>query len=143
MIGEVENGTAKLALPPEATQTFINLIDENNFMVSYPQSAAAEPKGRGGKAEAGGDGEDGGGAAVGGAIPLAVTVKGSAPAPAQENPKQKQFNKLDADKSGTLTMAEYTSINPGAAREAAFTARDADKDGSLTLVEFSMPPAKK
>ena len=136
MIGEVENGTAKLALPPEATQTFINLIDENNFMVSYPQAAAA-------KAEGGGDGEEGGGAAVGGAIPLAVTVKGSAPSHAQENKKEIQFNKLDADKSGTLTMAEYTSIAKGPEREANFTLRDADKDGSLTLLEFSTPPAKK
>ena len=136
VIGEVENGTAKLALPPEATQTFINLIDENNFMVSYPQAAAA-------KAEAGGDGEEGGGAAVGGAIPLAVTVMGSAPSRAQENPKQKQFNKLDADKSGTLTMAEYTSLVKGPEREAAFAGKDADKDGSLTLLEFSTPPPKK
>ena len=136
MIGEVENGTAKLALPPEATQTFINLIDENNFMVSYPQAAAA-------KAEGGGDGEEGGGAAVGGAIPLAVTVKGSAPSHAQEDKKEIQFNKLDADKSGTLTMAEYTSIAKGPEREANFTLRDADKDGSLTLLEFSTPPAKK
>ena len=142
MIGEVDNGTAKLALPPEATQTFINLIDENNFMVSYPQAAAAKPTGRTGKAEAGGDGEDGGGAAVGGAIPLTVTVTESAPSPAQEGKKQQQFNKVDADKSGTLTMAEYTSRNPGPEREAAFTARDTDKDGSLTLLEFSTPPAK-
>jgi arylsulfatase A-like enzyme len=128
MIGEVDNGTAKLTLPPEATETFINLIDENNFMVSYPQAAA--PKGKGG-------------GAVGGAIPLAVTVKGSAPSHAQENKKEIQFNKLDADKSGTLTMAEYTSIAKGPEREAAFTARDTDKDGSLTLLEFSTAPAKK
>jgi arylsulfatase A-like enzyme len=136
MIGEVENGTAKLALPPEATQTFINLIDENHFMVSYPQATAAKAKG-------GGDGEDGGGAAVGGAIPLSVTAMGSAPPHAQENKKEIQFNKLDADKSGTLTMAEYTSIAKGPEREAAFTARDTDKDASLTLLEFSTPPAKK
>jgi len=75
MIGEVDTGTAKLTLPPEATQTFINLIDENNFMVSYPQATAAKPKGRKGKAEAGGDGEDGGGAQVGGAIPLGAAVR--------------------------------------------------------------------
>ena len=142
MIGEVDNGTAKLALPPEANQAFINLIDENNFMVSYPQSAAAGPKGSGGKADGGGDGEDEGGAAVGGAIQLAVSVKGSAPSHAQEPPKQKQFNKLDTDKSGTLTLAEYTSINPTPGREANFTLRDADKDGSLTLVEFSTPVKK-
>ena len=34
--GEFENGQIKAALPKEATQCFINLIDENNFMVSYP-----------------------------------------------------------------------------------------------------------
>jgi hypothetical protein len=75
VVGTVDNGTAKLTLPPEATQTFINLIDENNFMVSYPQAAAAGPKGSGGKAKGGGDGEDEGGAAVGGAIPLGVAAK--------------------------------------------------------------------
>ena len=73
---------------------------------------------------------------------VAVTLMGSALCHAQETPKQKQFNKLDADKSGTLTMVEYTSINPGPEREAAFTLRDTDKDGSLTLLEFSTRPAK-
>jgi Ca2+-binding EF-hand superfamily protein len=75
---------------------------------------------------------------------VAVTLMGSAVCHAQEVDKKKQqFDKLDADKSGTLTMAEYTSIAKGPEREAAFTARDTDKDGSLTLVEFSTPPAKK
>ena len=73
---------------------------------------------------------------------IAVTLMGSALCHAQETPKQKQCNKLDADKSGTLTLAEYISINPGAAREAAFAARDTDKDGSLTFVEFCTAPAK-
>ena len=74
---------------------------------------------------------------------VAVTLIGSTLCHAQEDKKQKQFNKLDADKSGTLTLAEYTSINPGPEREAAFTARDTDKDASLTLLEFCTPPAKK
>jgi hypothetical protein len=74
---------------------------------------------------------------------VAVTLMGSALCHAQEDKKQKQFDKLDADKSGTLTMAEYTSKAKGPEREAAFTARDTDKDGSLTLVEFSTAPAKK
>ncbi len=45
VIGEVDAGTAKITLPAEATQTFINLIDENNFMVSYPQAGGAIPLG--------------------------------------------------------------------------------------------------
>ena len=77
------------------------------------------------------------------ATAVAVTLMGSALCHAQEDKRQKQFNKLDADKSGTLTLVEYTSINPGPEREAAFAARDTDKDGSLTLVEFSTAPAKK
>ena len=74
---------------------------------------------------------------------VAVTLMGSALCHAEETPKQKQFNKLDADKSGTLTMAEYTSISKGPEREAAFADRDTDKDSSLNLLEFSTPPAKK
>jgi len=37
VIGEVERGTARVTLPPEATACYINLVDENNFMVSHPQ----------------------------------------------------------------------------------------------------------
>jgi endonuclease YncB( thermonuclease family) len=42
---EIENGQLKGALPPEATHTYINLIDENHFMVNYPQSGGAIPLG--------------------------------------------------------------------------------------------------
>lgn len=55
VIGEVDNGVAKAVLPPDATDTYINLIDENNFMVSYPKKASEE-KGDG-PSEAGGEGE--------------------------------------------------------------------------------------
>jgi len=74
---------------------------------------------------------------------VAVTLMGSALCHAQEDKRQKQFDKLDADKSGTLTLVEYTSKVKTPEREAAFVARDTDKDGSLTLVEFSTAPAKK
>ena len=74
---------------------------------------------------------------------VAVTLMGSALCHAQEDKKKIQFDKLDADKSGTLTLAEYTSKVKTPEREAAFADRDTDKDGSLTLLEFSTPPAKK
>jgi len=77
VIGTVDAGTAKLTLPPEASQTFINLVDENNFLVSYPKKTAAKEKGAKGKAKGGGDGEDGGGDQVGGAIPLGDSAKQS------------------------------------------------------------------
>jgi arylsulfatase A-like enzyme len=37
---EIDNGQLKGTLPPEATHAFINLIDENHFMVSDPNPAA-------------------------------------------------------------------------------------------------------
>ncbi len=78
------------------------------------------------------------------AVAVGLTMMGSSLCQAQDAPdkKQKQFNKLDTDKSGTLTLAEYTAKVKTPEREAAFTARDTDKDGSLTLQEFSTPPAK-
>ena len=72
----------------------------------------------------------------------APTVTGSAPSHAPENKREKQFNKLDADKSQTLTLVEYTSLVKTSEREAVFAAKDTDKDGSLTFVEFCTPPAK-
>jgi arylsulfatase A-like enzyme len=42
---EIENGQLKGALPPEATHTYINLIDQNHFMVNYPQAGGAIPLG--------------------------------------------------------------------------------------------------
>jgi arylsulfatase A-like enzyme len=42
---EIANGQLKGTLPPEATHTYINLIDENNFMVSYPKASGAIPLG--------------------------------------------------------------------------------------------------
>jgi hypothetical protein len=74
---------------------------------------------------------------------VAVTLMGSTLCQAQEvTKKQQQFEKLDADKSGTLTLEEYTSKVNTPERAAQFTGRDTDKNGSLTLQEFSTPPAK-
>lgn len=44
VIGEAHNGTAKITLPADATACYINLIDENNFLVSHPKAGAgSEP----------------------------------------------------------------------------------------------------
>jgi Ca2+-binding EF-hand superfamily protein len=74
---------------------------------------------------------------------VAVALMGSALCQAQEDKREKQFNKLDADKNGSLTLQEYTSINNTPERAEQFTLRDTDKNGVLSLEEFSTPPAKK
>jgi Ca2+-binding EF-hand superfamily protein len=74
---------------------------------------------------------------------VAVTLIGSTLCQAQEvSKKQQQFEKLDTDKSGTLSLEEYTAKVKTPERTEAFNGRDADKNGSLTLEEFSTPPAK-
>jgi Ca2+-binding EF-hand superfamily protein len=74
---------------------------------------------------------------------VAVTLIGSTLCQAQEvSKKQVQFEKLDTDKSGTLSLEEYTAKVKTPERTEAFNGRDADKNGSLTLQEFSTPPAK-
>ena len=74
---------------------------------------------------------------------ISLTLIGSTLCQAQEvSKKQKNFEKLDADKNGLLTLEEYTFKVNTPERAAHFTARDIDKNGSLTLEEFSTPPAK-
>lgn len=74
---------------------------------------------------------------------VAVTLMGSTLCQAQEvTKKQQQFEKLGADKSGTLTLEEYTSIINTPERAEHFESLDTDGSGSLTLQEFSTPPAK-
>jgi uncharacterized sulfatase len=43
--GEIDSGAVKATLPPEATHAYINLVDENNFLVSHPKPIPAPEKG--------------------------------------------------------------------------------------------------
>ena len=43
--GEIDNGVVKASLPPEATHAYINLVDENHFLVSHPKAVPDPDKG--------------------------------------------------------------------------------------------------
>ena len=76
---------------------------------------------------------------------VAVTLMGSALCHAQAaDPKKKQFEKLDADKNGSISLEEFKakSKTPDTA-DAKFAKIDADKNGSLSLEEWSAGSAKK
>ncbi len=45
MPAEIDKGSVKATLPPEATHAYINLIDENNFLVSHPRPVAGPESG--------------------------------------------------------------------------------------------------
>jgi hypothetical protein len=78
------------------------------------------------------------------AVTVSLTLMGSTLCHAQEvSRKQLNFDRLDADKNGSLTLEEYTSIINTPERAAEFTGRDVDKNGTLTLKEFSQPAVKK
>lgn len=69
----------------------------------------------------------------------AATLMGSALCLAQEvDKKQKQFEKLDADKNGSVSLQEFKaqSKKPGKA-DKKFARADADKNGSLSFEEWS------
>lgn len=56
---------------------------------------------------------------------------------------EKIFNKLDADQSKDLTLAEFTGKREAEKAKKAFDRLDKDGDGKLTLKEFTTRPMKK
>ncbi len=75
---------------------------------------------------------------------VAITLMGSAVCHAQDSAKAKQFEKLDADKNGSISLEEFKakSKTPDTA-DAKFAKIDADKNGSVSLEEWSAGSAKK
>ena len=73
---------------------------------------------------------------------VAVTLMGSAVCHAQD--KAKQFEKLDDDKNGAVSLEEYKakSKTPDTA-DAKFAKIDTDKNGSVSLEEWTAGSAKK
>ena len=80
---------------------------------------------------------------------VAITLMGSALCQAEDAPKkapnpQQQFEKLDADKNGSVSSDEFkANAKDPAKAEQQFAKLDADKNGSLSLEEFSASKAKK
>lgn len=74
---------------------------------------------------------------------VAITLMGSALCHAQDA-KKNQFNKLDADKNGSISLEELKakSKTPEQA-DKKFKKLDADKNGSVSLEEFSAAKPKK
>jgi len=83
------------------------------------------------------------------AFTVSLTLMGSALCQAQDAPRkgpdsQKKFNKLDADKNGSISLEEFKAAakNPDKA-DKQFAKLDADKNGSISLEELSAARAKK
>lgn len=119
------NQKATAELPEGTTHYFINLIDENHFLVSYPEvidtisqrktksnySATALP------------------------APGSTAAKGfpksNESSPSMVGKWSKQIEQRDSDRNGRVTLVEYL-----APFERAFQLRDKNKDYQLSLQEF-------
>ena len=83
------------------------------------------------------------------AFTVVLAIMSSNPCHAGDAPKkapntEKKFEKLDADKNGSLSLEEFKARAKDPAKaEKKFTKLDSDKNGSLSLSEFSARPPKK
>ena len=79
------------------------------------------------------------------AVAVGLTMMGSSLCQAKDAPDkaQKQFEKLDADKSGSISLEEYkAALKTPDKADTGFAKLDADKNGSVSLEEFSASKAK-
>jgi Ca2+-binding EF-hand superfamily protein len=76
---------------------------------------------------------------------IAVTHMGSALCHAQAaDPKKKQFDKIDADKNGSISLEEMKAASKDPAKaEKNFARIDTDKNGAVSPEEFNASKAKK
>jgi len=100
-------------LPKDATHYLINLIDENNFLVSYPEISK----------------KDG---AKFSTIALPVNADAKAAAPVISEKQKKTMALFDKDGDGKVSEKEYVQVFGQQ-----FSIKDKNKNGELTRDEFS------
>ena len=76
-----------------------------------------------------------------------LALLGSHPLRAEDDAKKKdpakKFEKLDADKNGSVNLDEFKASKKDPAKaESVFNAKDTNKDGALSLEEFSAKKVK-
>ncbi|TWU39612.1 sulfatase-like hydrolase/transferase [Novipirellula artificiosorum] len=130
-------GTVTATLPEGTTHYFINLIDENNFLVSYPKVAGDKPSYAADAMESG---------AIGTSVQSTETNE---PRSAAESEK---FSQVDTNADGKISIEEYLApfytgferkdrnsdgvLTPDEHAHASFEGADKDKNGHLTREEY-------
>ena len=124
--------TFKIDLPKGTTHYFINLIDENQFLRSYPELSGK--KGNGFYRDA--------------AIAVsAVSAEKKPEAPKAEPKKAKRdrntpFTRMDANNDDILTLDEYLAVQKGKDLETRYKRFDKDGDGKVTREEYVVLSAR-
>ncbi len=117
--------TAKASLPEGTTHYFINLIDENNFLRSYPAITTSKTP----------------------FFESAIPTEGEAPKMKEPKPKpkldrNKAFQRMDVDKDNSMTLQEYKAgmnNSDGTDLDARYKRFDENGDGTLSRDEFVHP----
>ncbi|MDF1814332.1 MAG: sulfatase-like hydrolase/transferase [Verrucomicrobiales bacterium] len=116
-----ENDTATATLPKGTSHYYINLIDENRFLRSYPEVGQQQGKGS--------------------YIETALSTQAPSKRPEKARPKPKPdfnrpFDRWDTNKDDYLSLEEYTSGQSGEDLEQRYHRFDKDKDGKVSRKEF-------
>ena len=124
----IEGAKVSVELPKGTTHYYLNLIDENNFLRSYPE-VVGKKKGK---------------TYSEGAIATAADKK-TAEAPKKKRAKGDRnipFDRWDTDKDDILTLEEYLKGQRGPNLEARYKRFDHNKDGKVTREEYVVLSAK-
>ena len=118
---------ASATLPEGTTHYYLNLIDENQFMRSYPTVMAKSAKGKKTFTE--------------GALSTSVAATAESKPAMEPKPKGKPdynaaFDRWDTDKSESLTLQEYRAGQTGENLEQRFKNFDRNGDGQVSRDEF-------
>ncbi|MDF1656193.1 MAG: sulfatase-like hydrolase/transferase [Verrucomicrobiales bacterium] len=113
-------------LPPSATHYYLNVVDENGFLRSYPEVERKDDS------------------FAGSAISVATGEIANPPQPeAEPTPKtdrHRAFLRLDADGNGAMTRTEYKEgMKPSPDLDERFDRFDQDANGELSRDEFVHP----
>ncbi len=119
-------GRATAELPEGTTHYYLNLVDENQFLRSYPEVVAK-------------------GKSFSGSAISAETGGVSEPAKSTEEPKRDRnipFNRWDTNKDNLLTLEEYLTGQTGENLEKRFAIFDKNGDGTVSREEYVVLSAK-
>ena len=118
------SGRVTAQLPKGTTHYYLNLVDENQFLRSYPEVVK---KGK---------------SFIDSALSVADVEKKEMPKKVAKGDRNAPFNRWDANKDDILTLAEYLAGQTGENLEARYKRFDHNGDGKVTREEYVVLSAR-
>ncbi len=115
----VEKGRVTAELPKGTTHYYLNLVDENQFLRSYPEVVGKKGK-----------------SYIESALSVDGVAKKAAPKKLAKGDRNTPFNRWDTNKDEILTLEEYLTGQTGEKLEQRFKNFDKNGDGHVTRDEY-------